>query len=141
MGGFNSIADIVANGTNLNSYTSYSFNTIYVSNLGLNKISVSPVKVPKNTVMHVSDYNGIIPIDTSGNSKSSDYIYYYAPYTKISYNSSNWRFYFRTVTNRIQRITLNKTYAKSGEFNIWAVVNSQKINNLQRIEVLPSKNY
>jgi hypothetical protein len=141
LGGFNSIADIVANATNLNSYTSYSFNTIFVTNLGLNKISVSPVKIPKNSIMHVTDYNGIIPIDTSGNSKYSDYLNYYAPYTKLSYNSSNWRFYFRTETNRIQRINLNKTYDKSGEFSIWAVVNGKKINNLQRIEVLPSINY
>ena len=108
--------------------------------MGLNKISTTPVKIPKNTVMHVTDSNGIIAIDTSGNSKYSDYLYYYPPYQKISTNSSNWRFYFRTVTNRIQRITLNKTYDISGDFNIWAVVNGQKINKLQTIEVLPSIN-
>ena len=109
--------------------------------MGLNKISITPGKIPKNTIMHVTDYNGIIAIDTSGNSKNPDYFSYFVPYQKISSNSSNWRFYFRTVTNRIQRITLNKTYDTSGEFDIWAVVNGQKINKLQTIEVLPSINY
>lgn len=131
---------MVLNNIYLNSYNSYTFSGIIVSKLGLNKVNINPIKIKKNTVMHVFDNYQIIPIDTSGTSKYSDYIdLNIQPYVKISYNSFNWRFYFRTVTNKIERITLNKTYDKSGQFNIWAVVNGQKIENLQKIEVLPSK--
>ena len=55
--------------------------------MGLNKVSINPIIVTKNTVMHISDYNGIIPIDTSRSSKYSEY-YYLDPYQKISSNSS-----------------------------------------------------
>ena len=111
---------------------------IYVTTLGLNKVSISPIKVYNNALIYLNDIYGIVPIDTSLKSKYSDY-FHTAPYQKISSSLSNWRFYFRTVTNKLQKIKLNKTYLKSGEFSIWSMVNSKKIQRIQRIEVLPSK--
>ena len=130
---------MLLNLTNItNSYNYFVIAYLSISNLGLNKISINPTKVSKNTVINIHDYNKIIPIDTS--SDFSDYSSIFnQPYVKISSNSSNWRYYFRTVTNKFQRIKLNKTYNLSNNYSIWSIVNGNKLNNLQRIEVLPSK--
>lgn len=111
-----------------------------MSSLGLNKISISPVKVSKNALVYLSDGSAIVPIDTTGISIYSDYSYV-SSFQNISLNSTKWRFYFRILTNKFRRIKLNKTYFNSGEFSIWSKVSGQKLNNLQRIEILPSKNF
>ena len=100
------------------------------------------IKVKKNTLFFVSlwTFGASIAIDTSGLANYSDLYCNDTTYSYTKLNDvSNWRFYLRAVTNKMQKTNISQVYNTPGVYNISVKYDGSYVNCYQEVNIIARK--